>query len=100
MPDSGSDPGVPVRIEGGDTTPDVIPAMLREVLDGGDGHALRPLTREGKNRVPVAERAQRFTNNQQRLFLDVDNPLAAGNPAVGRRADIDEQRQGELAASG
>ena len=100
MPHSGANPGVAIRVKGGHTPPDLVPGALCESLDGGHGHALGPLTGEGEDCVPVAERGKRLTDDEQRILLDVDDPLRAGHPAVGRGADVDEQRQRELVASG
>ena len=48
--------------------------------------------------MTVAEGVEGLEKDDQGLLLDVDDALAAGHPAVGRGADVDQQQHCEVPA--
>ena len=52
-----------------------------------------------QNRERIAERGKRFAHDEQGVLLDVDDPLMSGNPAVRRRAHVNQQPDTQFAAS-
>jgi hypothetical protein len=60
----------------------------------------RPLAGEREGGVPVAKGIERLDQDNQGLLLDVDDALSAADPAIGRGADVDQQRDGQITACG
>src|SRR5690606_37671516 len=58
----------------------------------------RPGPGEGEDRVAVAERVERLADQEERFLLHVDDAEPAADPAVGRRAHVDQEERREFAA--
>ena len=49
--------------------------------------------------MAVAQDVERLEEDDQRLLLHVHDAEAGGDPGVGRRADVDQHRDGQVATS-
>ena len=93
-------PRVPIRVERGNPTPNGGVRSLCEALQAHDRDILGPFTREGRDRVSIAEGVQRLAQHEERFSFNVDDALLTGNPTVGGGAHVYEQRDRKIPAGG
>ncbi len=97
MADGGARPRVMLRLQRGDSSGDLIAMPLIKGFDWPNGDAMRTFTGKSHDRIGFAQSLQGNRYQQQRLALDIDDPLVCGNPGIGGTADVDEQHHRHVA---
>ena len=89
-------PGLLARVDPADAALHPVVVALAQLLDDVELAVLAARAREAVDGVLVADRLEGLAHQEQRLLLDVDDPLAAVDLAVGGARHVHQEGGGDV----